>query len=202
LIALLALATLSNGAPAEESPRKPSFEPPPPPPHEKVAEMARYLVHYNDWLSMSTISTMSGLEGRPFANVFSFSDGPIEQSSGIPYFYLTELDMSVKDLLVNPQASLTMTLAQGEYCNANGWDPEDPRCAHVIISGEIVKVDDPLEREFAQEALFSRHPAMETWPQDHGWFFYKMDVSKIILLDWFGGAYDINLTEYYSVNMI
>ena len=42
---------------------------------------------------------------------------------------------------------------------------------------------------------------METWPQDHGWFFYKLDLTKIILLDWFGGAYDIDLTEYYDINM-
>lgn len=33
-----------------------------------------------------------------------------------------------------------MTLAQTDYCLNNKLDPEDPRCAHVILTGKFVKV--------------------------------------------------------------
>merc|ERR1719383_1414324 len=85
---------------------------PNPPPHDQVAKMSRYLVHYSDWLAMATISTRGSLTGTPFASIFSFSDGPKGQSSGIPYFYLTGMDMSAHDLKKNPKASVTISLAQ------------------------------------------------------------------------------------------
>ena len=37
----------------------------------------------------------------------------------------------------NNQASMSVSLAQGEYCDANNLDPEDPRCAHVIFTGRV-----------------------------------------------------------------
>ena len=66
----------------------------------------------------------------------------------------------------NNKASLTMSLAQGDYCTKNEIDPEDPTCAHVIFTGtmKLLGSDDHGEAEFAKEALFSRHPAMEGWP--------------------------------------
>ncbi len=47
------------------------------------------------------------------------------------YFFLS--------LKKDNRASLTMTLAQNEYCRQKALDPEDPRCAHVILTGRIVK---------------------------------------------------------------
>ena len=50
---------------------------------------------------MATISTRSATLGFPFANVFSVSDGSnVKDSSGIPYMYLTPLELSVHDLKV------------------------------------------------------------------------------------------------------
>ena len=59
-----------------------------------------------------------------------------------------------------------MSLAQGDYCTKNEIDPEDPTCAHVIFTGtmKLLGSEDHDEAEFAKEALFSRHPAMEGWP--------------------------------------
>jgi len=186
----------------EKEEEKTLSSPPPPPPHEQTAKMSRYLCHYSNWLSMATISTRSGLQGTPFASVFSFSDGPLGNSTGVPYFYLTELDMSTKDLKDNPKASVTMSLAQGSYCTQKELDPEDPRCAHLILAGEVVQLDqDSEERAFAQEALFSRHPVMQDWPTSHHWFFAKLAVTKILLLDFFGGAIDVPLKDYYSVEL-
>jgi len=172
---------------------------PDPPDHKETAKMSRYLCHYSDWLSMATISTRAALTGTPFVNVFSFSDGPKGKSSGIPYFYLTGLDMSTKDLQKNNQASVTISLNQGDYCSKHKLDAEDPRCAHVILAGQVVRVTpNTTEEKFAEEALFTRHPVMPDWPDSHGFFFAKLNITNVILLDFFGGAIDVSLEEYYS----
>lgn len=57
------------------------------------------------------------------------------------------------------------TLAETNYCNAKDWDPQDPRCVRVIMTGKIVKVNnDTHEYVFAKNALFGRHPEMKMWP--------------------------------------
>lgn len=61
--------------------------------------------------------------------------------------------------------SILATLAQTEYCKNSNLDPQDPRCAKMTLSGEIKHIKSGSEEEkFAKEALFSRHPAMATWP--------------------------------------
>ena len=49
---------------------------------------------------MATLCSRGDITGFPFANVFSVSDGPRRdrEASGVPYLFLTPLDMSVKDL--------------------------------------------------------------------------------------------------------
>ncbi|KAF4513913.1 UNVERIFIED_CONTAM: hypothetical protein B566_EDAN017736 [Ephemera danica] len=69
-----------------------------PPPPTEAARMARYIVHNTDWATMATISTMPKIKGYPFSNTVSISDGPIDASSGVPYLYLTPLEMSTHDL--------------------------------------------------------------------------------------------------------
>ena len=54
-----------------------------------------------EWASVATISSRPEIESYPFSNVFSVSDGATtETSSGVPYFYLSVLEMSVHDLQV------------------------------------------------------------------------------------------------------
>uniref|UniRef100_A0A8C6VFI0 CREG-like beta-barrel domain-containing protein n=1 Tax=Naja naja TaxID=35670 RepID=A0A8C6VFI0_NAJNA len=110
------------------------------PPHQETARVARFVAHMCDWGALATISTQDPpMRGQPFANVFSISDGPVGKSSGVPYMYLTELEISVRDLKVNANASLTMSLAQTSYCKKQGYDPQDPLCAHVIFYGVVEK---------------------------------------------------------------
>jgi hypothetical protein len=50
---------------------------------------------------MATISSRNPIVSYPFANVFSVSDGPFRRvSTGVPYMYLTPLEISVQDLEV------------------------------------------------------------------------------------------------------
>ena len=89
---------------------------------------------------MATISTRQGILGSPFANIFSVSDGTKKKSTGVPYMYLTDLEMSVKDLKVDNRASITMSLAQTSFCKRHKYDPESPLCAHVVLTGNVEKV--------------------------------------------------------------
>ena len=54
------------------------------------------------------------------------------------------------------------------------------------------------EAEFAKKALFSRHPVMAEWPEGHHWFFAKLNITNILILDFFGGAITVPLEDYYA----
>ena len=76
------------------------------------------------------------------------------------------------------------------------------------------------EEAFAKQALFKRHPVMPSWPKgrrnrvlcnnfnfcpntryaypDHRFFVAKMNMSSIIVLDFFGGAKTVELKDYFK----
>ncbi|KAM9328217.1 protein CREG1-like [Pholidichthys leucotaenia] len=169
------------------------------PPHDQVARVARFIAHQCDWASMATISTHPPVVGQPFSNVFSVSDGPLNSSSGVPYLYLTPLDVSVQDLQNNSQASLSMSLAQTNYCRSHEFDPQNPLCAHIMLSGSVQKVNGP-EVDFANASLFSRHPEMISWPSSHNWFFAKFNITQVWVLDYFGGVKIVSPDEYFKAS--
>ena len=76
---------------------------------------------------MATMAAREPIMDFPFANVFSMSDGTVDKSTGVPYIYLMPLELSAIDLSHNERASLTMTMAQGDYCKENNYDEQDPR---------------------------------------------------------------------------
>ncbi|KAM7380334.1 hypothetical protein PAMP_003637 [Pampus punctatissimus] len=168
-----------------------------PPPHQESARTARYIAHYSDWGHLATTSTQDKIKGLPFGNIFSVSDGPLDNSTGVIYFYVTPMDNSVADLKSNPYASLTFSEAEGEFCRQMLYDPEDPRCARLTLTGKMVEVT-PEELTFAKEAMFSRHPVMAKWPVGHKWFFMKMDLIQVWLQDWVGGTSLIPLEDYFK----
>lgn len=59
---------------------------------------------------------MPQIKGLPFGNIFSVSDGPADNSTGLIYFYVTPMDTTVSDLRSDPHASLTFSEAEGEFC--------------------------------------------------------------------------------------
>ena len=83
----------------------------------------------------------------------------------------------------------------------------------------MLKVKPGSEEEaFAKQALFKRHPIMPDWPKgsqqfftltifclvylisnpDHEFFVAKMNMSSIIVLDFFGGAKTVALKDYFK----
>uniref|UniRef100_A0A8D0L870 Cellular repressor of E1A stimulateds 2 n=1 Tax=Sphenodon punctatus TaxID=8508 RepID=A0A8D0L870_SPHPU len=166
-------------------------------PQEQAIRTARFLTHYNSWGFLAAESTQEKIQGVPFGNCLLVSDGPTDNSTGIPFFYMTPKDNIVADLIKNPVASLTLPEAEGDFCRKNIIDPDDPQCARLTLTGQMVTVS-PEETEFAKQAMFSRHPVMRKWPRNYEWFFMKMNIEHIWLQNWYGGVSTIALDEYFK----
>lgn len=163
-----------------------------------AAYTARWLVAQNSWGVLNTIS--SELGGAPFGNVVSFSDGPPNEGSGIPYFYLTALDPTARNALVDKRSSLTISEYPLGTCGK--IDPENPTCAKITLTGKLLVVDGKSEEaKVARHALFSKHPEMEGWPKGHNFQIFKLEIENIFLIDWFGGAKPLTVYDYLHKKM-
>lgn len=60
-----------------------------------------------DWVAISTVSTQKDIPGYPFVNLQSMSDGPVNNSTGIPYLYMSDFDLSAIDIHVSIQIKIT-----------------------------------------------------------------------------------------------
>ena len=168
-----------------------------PPPIDQAALMARYIVNQADWVSVATISARKDIESFPAVNLVSYSDGLLGNGSGIPYLYLTTLDFTAKDLAKDNRASMLMSLAQGEYCRNKRWDPMDPRCARVLLTGKIKPLkNESAEIEVAKKAVFTRHPGLINMPADHHFYFAKLKIISVVVLDTFGGPKYVSVQDY------
>ncbi|XP_044742890.1 protein CREG1 [Chrysoperla carnea] len=170
------------------------------PPRKDGALTARYIVHNSDYTSISTVSSIPSIAGYPFVSITSISDGPVQNGTGVTYMYLPEIDFTGMDVEKDNRVSLMMSLIEGNYCTDNKYDPEDPRCSHVMMSGRFVKVKNGTEEhKFAQDTLFQRHPIMSSWPADHGFFIAKVDFEFIAVQDMFGGPLIVKPADYFAV---
>lgn len=182
-------------------------------PHASDKDLsARWMSHTLDWGVLSTRSSRLD-DSPPFGNVYSFIDGPCEESTGIPYFYGSAMDQSFKDLCMDDAASFTLSEASlpftcggvnldGCKISAMGGDPENPLCARLTMTGKLVEIEEGSE-EFkkVQSWLFQRHPAMASWPANHGWVIGKLVVDDIWFIDYFGGAVIMNVDDYFEAEL-
>ncbi|KAJ1520939.1 hypothetical protein ONE63_004016 [Megalurothrips usitatus] len=169
------------------------------PDHTKVAEMARYIVHNSNWTAVAYTSRQPGTYGLPMADIFSISDGLKDNSTGIPYMYISPKDTGVQDLAKDGRCSMIMSLSQSDYCRQEGLDPEDPRCGHVILTGKLKTVKNGTEEAARAEKLFfDRHPQLRNMPKDHKFRFAKLKISQILVQDYFGGPAQPTLAEYFA----
>ncbi|RZC40965.1 Pyrid oxidase 2 domain containing protein [Asbolus verrucosus] len=179
----------------------PSPQPPQPPQPDEVAKMARYIMRNADWVSIATKSTQKAIEGYPFVSLKSVSDGPPSNSTGVPYLYMTDMDVSGKDIEADNRCTILASLAESEYCKQKNFDPQDPRCAKLIITGKIIKVDNSSsEYQFGEDALFSKHPSMKWWPKDHDFYVAKVNIEQIAVLDFFGGIKYVSVQDYFNAS--
>ena len=163
------------------------------PPHKEIAKTGRWLMHESLYGSLSTISV--DLNGVPFGNVQSVVDGTSDSSTGIPYFYVSEMDTSQVNIASNNTASFALSEAQLQG-GCKGVDQEDPTCVRLTLSGKMVEVTNQDELDFATKALFERHPHMQDWPTDHGWKVKKMELENVWILDFYGGVTPVTVEDY------
>ncbi|XP_022909089.1 protein CREG1 [Onthophagus taurus] len=174
-----------------------------PPDHDKIAAMARYIMKNSDWVSLATISTQKNIVGFPFVTLKSISDGTRSNSTGVPYLYMTDMDLSGQDILKDNRVTIMCSLAEGNYCERNDYDPQDPRCAKLMITGRMIKPKSGSDDyNFGLESLTYKHPAIKYWPTDHGFYVAKIDIDQIGVLDFFGGIKYITPEEYFKVDLV
>ena len=163
------------------------------------AGTARWLVNENNYGTLATISDRIG--GKPFAQPKSFVDGGYPtNSTGVLYFYDSDMDASLIDISTNPIVSFSLTAASLGRCPpTKHTDPENPTCARATFSGTFTKVTDENESENARQSLIARHPMMASWPPEHNFNVWKItDINEIWLIDIYGGAKSVDPKEYYA----
>lgn len=98
-------------------------------------------------------------------NIVSMSDSARdEKSTGLIYFYMTDLDFTGHDLSKDNKLTIMLSQEQDQSCSKQNMDPMEPTCARVIIQGTRIKMTNGT-REFAfgRQAMVSRHPAVTNW---------------------------------------
>ena len=140
-----------------------------------AADTARWLIHEATWGYLSTLQ-----DGKPFAEVVSFSDGAKHSSTGRIFFYLMESG----DPSDTPAA---LTVGEASFNGTCGFagtevDPEDPRCAKLTLTGKLRKSSGD-DVALGKKALFARHPQMAHWPTSHGFAVCELTLGDIWMID-------------------
>ncbi|ELT96438.1 hypothetical protein CAPTEDRAFT_152010 [Capitella teleta] len=169
---------------------------PDPPDWQQKPQMARYLSHFADWGVVAAVSPEYSL--MPFGTIQSFADGTLKNSTGVPYFYISPMSDTYHNIQYNNSVALTISQAESDYCTKKGYDPEEPLCARLTLFGKMEPVKNSAELKLAKRFLFTRHPAMQNWPKGHGWLVHALRISGVCLLDFYGGASHISLSDYYA----
>ncbi|KAM8784541.1 LOW QUALITY PROTEIN: protein CREG2 [Rhynchonycteris naso] len=156
---------------------------------------ARFLAHASVWGCLATVSTQK-IPGLLLGN-YPISDGPLNNSTGIPFFYVIRKDSMLANVMKNSMASLLLLELGGEFCRNNIIDPEDPHCTRLTLASQVITVS-PQEAEFAKQAMFSRHLIMRKWPCQYEWFFMKMRIEHIWLQKWYREVSGISREEYFK----
>lgn len=163
-----------------------------------TASFARWLVHESDYGVVSHHHDGPA----PFGGIISVADGEgSEDSRGVIYTYIPSLDVTYRDLLKNPNVTITfseMALANGTSGGCLGATAENPPCGRVTITGQLTKV--PKEKlDEAKRFLFATHPIMKEWDAAHMFQPFWMDpdsISDFFVINMFGGAIPISTQEY------
>jgi hypothetical protein len=173
------------------------------------AEEARWLVHEADW---GYLTSLDAKTQHTTAQVASFSDGAAGASTGRLFFYLMTEEPGDADEPPEKNsfaAALTMSQAifdpadyESSQCGAEkGTDPEDPRCAKLTLSGNVVP-SKGADIETGKAALFARHPQMKDWPADHGFSVFELHVTDVWMIANYGGGTPVTPANYYAAKPV
>ena len=100
--------------------------------HANKAAVARWMMRKNDWGSIATISTIESMKGQPFSNIISFNEGLEGVSTGVPYFFITDMDQSMHDLKSHNFLSLSVSEYQEKIENISCYWTENKVKIHIF----------------------------------------------------------------------
>jgi len=164
-------------------------------------KMARYLVHMNSWGTMGTTSIATG---HPWTNVVDLSDGPMCNSTGRLFYYLTQMDETARDVTLNPTVAFTVAESSIYALAKHGCgttDDEDPTCAKMTVVGDLKVVPVGAEADYAIDLLASRHPQIKDWPPNHGFAPYELHIQSLNMLDFYGGMKNVSVSDYFGADL-
>lgn len=176
------------------------------PPWNKKAKRARWIVARALWTTISSVSVR--LKGDAWGNIRSVVDGKSTvDSNGLPVFYIPTPDATAIDIQHNPKIALTLSEASladrlkgNKVCG--GLDAESPLCARVTLMGTAKEIKCTKQLKDVQAAFGQRHP-LAPWlakgGAHTGGAYYTIDLEKVMILDHFGGATEVNVKDYMTV---
>ncbi len=156
---------------------------------------ARWIVNNTMWAFMATSSVH--LNGMAFGNVVSVANYTLAGHAGVPVLYTSPMDTSMQDIAHNPNCSLTFSAQTNGYCTSIDVDPEDPLCLRLTLSGVLTNFTDEASPALKKH-LFDVHPEFKSWPKNHDWQVWYLDIQHVWLIDMFGGAANISPQAYWS----
>ncbi|KAG4932242.1 hypothetical protein AAZX31_17G042500 [Glycine max] len=78
----------------------------------------------------------------------------------------------------------------------------NPTCSKISLTAKLKLVDEKSkEAKIARNALFSKHPEMKDWPEDHHFQVFKLEIENIFLINWFGGPKPLTVEQYLHPKM-
>lgn len=172
------------------------------PPYHEYAKRARYIVNRANWTVLATFSYHDPILGFPYARVESSTDGLLHKGKGTPYFYLMKDGTPMQN--INKCNNVTLSYSEAEFndiqsCTVSpSSDPENPLCSRLMLYGNIYEVTDKEELQMAKSMLFARHPIMKDFPSSHHFTVYGLKLVHIYLLDFYGGAVSIDVSDYFN----
>ncbi|XP_034116429.1 protein CREG1 [Drosophila sulfurigaster albostrigata] len=168
--------------------------------HTKIV---RELVHRANWASVGTISTNGYVKDYPMVNIISIDDNNEQKvSTGVIRFLLTDLDFTGNDWQSNNKVTFMFTDEQTLNCKSYNKDPMEPTCARAMLSGQVTKMDkDSPKYNSSLRVFIDRHPAAEKWITRHQFYLCELDIQNIFVLDFYGGPHQVNVSDYYAINI-
>merc|ERR1711907_243746 len=162
---------------------------------QEKARFARWLVHESNFSVVA--SSRAAAPHVAFPNVVSMSDGSsYGNCTGHIYLYFASMFTMFNDIQRDPTVTVGVFEAGNstvdQFCvPSQTYDPEDPNCAKVHLTGKLRQVANTSTapgKAMAQELIYWRHPAASFWPSSHGWLVHTLDIERIDVLDFYGGA--------------
>lgn len=172
---------------------------------KEAAEHSRWIINNSVIGFVSTFSIKN--TNYPFVSMEDFCDS--YNSSGIPFFLLPTVSTTSKNILNNPNASISIALVNCSINNYDGIPYDALACSRMILSGYFSIYDkNPTSNTNDLELLkyFKCHPAAPYLIDiEHSWLFYKFNIQSIYFIGGFGNIHyigNIDTKIYFDAQIV